>query len=130
MIFSFLFRIDRAIVPMENIIAVQSELNGTSSIIRMAPSDQVVNDTNVHDNGDKHHSTVEQFTIVYAKRMGNSSNPNKWRHFSQTFQNSDSEICQRWIRMLKKRIDGKSFLLIWVYFCFLFLQSVECKSIK
>lgn len=107
---------------MENIIAVQSELNGTSSITIMTPADQVVNDPNVDDNADKQHSNVKQFTIVYAKLMVNSSNPNKWRHFSQTFQNSDSEICKRWIRMLQKRIDGKSSLLIhtclllWVYF--------------
>lgn len=132
--FSFLFRTDRVIVPMENIIAVQSELNDTSSITRMTPADQVVNDTNVDNNADKHHSTVKQFTIVYAKRMENSSNPNEWRHFSQTFQNSDSKICERWIRMLQKRINGKSFLLekknTFIDLSLFFLQSVEYKSIK
>lgn len=97
---------------MENIIAVQSESNGTSSTtIITTPADQMVNDPNVDDNADKQHLNVKQFTIVYAKRMVNSSNPNKWRYFSQTFQNSDSEICQRWIRMLQKRIDGKSSFL-------------------
>lgn len=105
--FCFCFKTDRVIVPIENIIAVQSELNGTSSIMTPA-DDQMVNDPHVDDNADKQHSNVKQFTIVYAKRLENSSNPNKWRQFSQTFQNTDSEICKRWIQMLRKRIDGKS----------------------
>lgn len=113
---------------MENIIAVQSELNGTSSITIMTLADQAVNDPSVDGNADEQHLNVKQFTIVYAKRMENSSNPNKWRHFSQTFQNSDSEICKRWIRMLQKRIDGKSSLLIHTFVAlglFHFLQSIE-----
>lgn len=105
---------------MENIIAVQSELNVMStSITLMIRADQVVNDPNVDDNADKQqHSNIKQFTIVYAKRMENSSNPNKWRHFSQTFQNDDSEICKRWIQMLQKRIDSKNSLFIQFFFFF------------
>lgn len=52
---------------------------------------------------------VKQFTIFYAKRMENSSNPNKWRHYSQTFHNDDSQVCQSWIQTIQQQLKGKNY---------------------
>lgn len=52
---------------------------------------------------------VKQFTIFYAKRMVNSSNPNKWRYSTQTFNNSDSQVCQLWIETIQQQINGKRY---------------------
>lgn len=52
-------------------------------------------------------SILKQFTIFYAKRMENSSNPNKWRYLTQTFQNSDTQVCQLWIETIQQQINGE-----------------------
>lgn len=51
--------------------------------------------------------TLKEFTIFYAKRIENSSNPNKWRSFSQTFRHRDSQVCKTWIQTIQRQIDGK-----------------------
>lgn len=84
---------DRTIILVENILAIQSQVTKNSSV----PEQNAETPKN-----------IKQFTIFYAKRIEASSNPNKWRHFSQTFQNSDSNVCQLWIDTLQRRIDGKS----------------------
>lgn len=88
---------DRTTVQVENILAIKSPLNQPSASLQ-----------NVNSAGDDAMVTnVKQFTIFYAKRMENSSNPNKWRHVSQTFQNNDSHVCEKWIETLQKQIGGK-----------------------
>lgn len=107
--FSFV-QTDRSIVSVENIIAVQSDLNSTTM------TELTVSESNADDTNDEKQSNIKQFTIVYAKRMENSSNPNKWRHFSQIFQNDDSQVCQLWIRAIQHQIDGKNFIFFKVSF--------------
>lgn len=52
---------------------------------------------------------MKQFTIFYAKHMENSSNLNKWRHYSQTFHNNDSQVCQSWVQTLQQQLNGKNY---------------------
>lgn len=96
---------DRVTVLVEDILAVKS-----NSLVPDA--EQQRNATTSINETDKP-SNIKQFTIFYAKRMENSSNPNKWRHFSQTFQNNESHICELWIDTLQRQIDGKILFLIW-----------------
>lgn len=92
-------------VAVENIIAVEPK--ATNSLVpdlqqQFKPPDQSANSTDAEKP-----LTLKQFTIFYAKRMENSSNPNKWRYSTQTFQNSDSQVCQMWIEAIQQQIDGK-----------------------
>lgn len=52
-------------------------------------------------------ANVKQFVVFYAKRMVRTSNPNKWRQCSQTFQNSDSQVCRQWIQAIQQQLDGE-----------------------
>lgn len=94
---------------MENIIAVQSEYNSLPTPTTTTTTDQMTNDSSV-DETTINQPNVKQFTVVYAKRMENSSNPNKWRHFSQTFLSDDSQVCQFWIKTLQQQINGKNLI--------------------
>lgn len=88
---------DRVSILLECILAIKPQFTKKSSV----PDQQKIG------NETEQQSDVKQFTIYYAKRMENSSNPNKWRHFSQTFQNNDSHICEIWINALQHKINGK-----------------------
>lgn len=88
---------DRVTILVECILAIKPQFTKNSSV----PQQQQTNTETVNS------SDVRQFTIHYAKRMENSSNPNKWRYFSQTFHNNDSEVCELWINTLQQQIDGK-----------------------
>lgn len=101
-------------IAVENIIAIEPKV--INSLVpeqqsqpqqkQQQPSDQSA--TTVCSNKDVEKPlTLKQFTIFYAKRMENSSNPNKWRYFTQTFQNSDSQVCQLWIETIQQQIDGE-----------------------
>lgn len=85
---------DRTIILVANILAIQPQVTKNSS---------------VPEQNAETHKQIKQFTIFYAKRIENS-NPNKWRHFNQTFQNSDSNVCQLWINTVQRRIDGKTYV--------------------
>lgn len=82
--------LDRTIVAIENVLSVKPTIDDETA---MADQEKQTN--------------VKQFTIFYAKRMVNASNPNKWRQFSQTFQNNDSQVCRVWIQTIQQHIDGK-----------------------
>lgn len=93
---------DRNTVLIENILAVKPQIQKSSSM----PDAQHNSNTNLEtDTLPK----VKQFTIFYAKRVENSSNPNKWRTCSQTFTNIDSQVCQSWIQTLQRHINGKMY---------------------
>lgn len=99
---------DRITILVENILAVK--YNATNSPVNESEQQQQQQtqqrNTYTVNDADKP-SNIKQFTIFYAKRMENSSNPNKWRHFSQTFQNNESHICDLWIQTIQRQIDGK-----------------------
>lgn len=82
-------------VLVENILSIATKTSSSTQ--------------NVSSSDTETQSNIKQFTIFYAKRMENSSNPNKWRHFSETFQNNDSDVCETWIRIIQRQIDGKNF---------------------
>lgn len=94
---------DRVTILVENILAVK--YHATNSAVNESEQTQQQNAYAVNDT-DKP-SNIKQFTIFYARRMENSSNLNKWRHFSQTFQNNESHICDLWIQTIQRKIDGK-----------------------
>lgn len=92
-------------VAVENIIAVEPKV--TNSLVPdLQQQPHKLPDQSGTTDAEKP-LTLKQFTIFYAKRMGNSSNPNKWRYSTQTFQNSDSQVCQMWIETIQQQIDGK-----------------------
>lgn len=93
---------DRITVLIENILSIQVHVKNVPVPEQQQQSVSETSDTQ------KSPPHIKQFTIVYAQRMENSSNPNKWRHFSQTFHNDDSEVCQLWIETLQRQIDGKN----------------------
>lgn len=95
---------DRVTVLVENILAIKPHETNSSVPEQQQQQQEDVNSAPEVDKS----SNVKQFTIFYAKRMENSSNPNKWRHFSQTFQNNESHICELWIQTLQREIDGKT----------------------
>lgn len=93
---------NRVTISIENILAIEYQVTNSPvpSKNEQKQSDETI-DIEKPPN-------IKQFTIVYAKRMENSSNPNKWRHFSQTLQNDDSHVCQSWIETLQQQLDGEN----------------------
>lgn len=96
-------------IAVENIIAIEPKV--TNSVVpeqqqQNQQPDQSAATACSNKDGEKP-LTLKQFTLFYAKRMENSSNPNKWRYFTQTFQNSDSQVCQLWIETIQQQINGK-----------------------
>lgn len=94
-------------IAVENIIAIEPK--PTNSFVpeqqKQSP-DQCTSAEFTNKDGEKP-LAVKQFTISYAKRMENSSNPNKWRYSTQTFHHSDSQVCQLWIEIIQQQINGK-----------------------
>lgn len=103
---------DRITVLIENILTVQPQVKHLSVHKRnqQQQHQQQQHDQSVCETVDTQNTTpnIKQFTIVYTKRMENSSNSNIWRHFSQTFHNNDSQVCQLWVETLQRQIDGKN----------------------
>lgn len=100
----------RTKVSVENIIAIEPKVinPGVPEELSKLPSQQSQPDQSVVSCKDPEKpATLKQFTIFYAKRMENSSNPNKWRYSTQTFHNSDSHVCQLWIETIQQQINGK-----------------------
>lgn len=50
---------------------------------------------------------VTEFTMFYAKRIENASNPNKWKLSTRRFQNRDINVCQMWKEIIQRMIDGE-----------------------
>lgn len=91
---------DRNSVSIENILTVKSQVPKTSSMSM----------ENTGPNIEREFSPkIKQFTIFFAKRLESSSNPNKWRIVSKTFQNKDSQVCASCVRSLQRQINGKTF---------------------
>lgn len=97
---------DRCTVSVDNIIAINPQYGGVTN---PAMTNEVKTNDEIGANEPVAKPEVKQFTIVYAKRIENSSNPNKWRHSSITFQNNDPQVCQQWIETLQQHIDGRNF---------------------
>lgn len=94
-------------IAVENIIAVEPKItNSLVSELQQYKVQQPAPDQSGNKDAETP-LTLKQFTIFYAKRMDSSSNPNKWRYFTQTFQNSDSQVCQLWIETIQQQINGK-----------------------
>ncbi|XP_031638718.1 ceramide kinase [Contarinia nasturtii] len=89
---------DRNSVLIENILAIKSQVRKSSSVSETQQNSHSSVETDTPSN-------IKQFTIFYAKRVENSSNPNKWRNLSQTFQNNDIQVCQLWIQTLQRQIS-------------------------
>lgn len=95
-------RNDRNLISVENILAIKPQFSKSASVSKPRNAD-----ANFETEIPSKNERFEGITIIYAKRMENSSNSNKWRHFSQTFQSNDKQVCMLWIQTLQQQINGK-----------------------
>lgn len=91
---------DRKSVSIENILTVKLQVPKTSSMSMETTGPNIESEFSPN---------IEQFTILFAKRVDSSSNLNKWRIVSKTFQNKDSQVCASCVQFLQRRINGKTF---------------------
>lgn len=97
-------------IAVENIIAIEPKVTNSSVPEQQKQQHQQQSpdqSATISNKDVEKPLSLKQFTIFYAKRMENSSNPNKWRYFTQTFQNNDSQVCQLWIETVQQQINGK-----------------------
>lgn len=91
---------DRVSIPIADVITVSPALSPL-------PSTQNHNN-HVDGNVQGQQQQLKHFTVVYAKRCGNSANVNKWRHHTISLHNNDFRIVDLWIRTLQTAIQGES----------------------
>lgn len=112
----------RITVPIENIIAVNPQYTGVVNPALVADI-KATDAQSSSEAATKPLSDVKQFTVIYAKRIESASNSNKWRHFSITFQNNDSQVCQLWIETLQQLIDGEHNDFLFLFLLFLKIEN-------
>lgn len=91
----------RVSIPIADVISVKPTLPPLpSSNNNNCAADNVVQ-------GQQQQPEYKQFTVVYAKRCGQSANANKWRHHAISLHNTDFRIVNLWIRTLQAAIQGE-----------------------
>lgn len=105
--------IGRISVPVANILAINpqsSDNHEYDAINATITTPIVIVGTNATESTETTHSQPmrKQFTVVYAKRLSNSTNLNKWRYSSITLHSNDAQVVDLWTRTLQNELNGKN----------------------